>query len=72
LLEDIRHVQLHHQGTDIGAAGMRRVESHESLPIYAEGMGEAIFEGCQCEDRSKHRENLVYVEVSSPKYKAES
>jgi hypothetical protein len=30
------------------------------------------FSTCQCEGRSKHRENLVYVDVPSPECKAES
>jgi hypothetical protein len=38
MLEDTRHVQLPHQATDTETAGTRRMESHENLPLYAEGM----------------------------------
>lgn len=38
MLEDTRHVQLHHQATDTETAGTRRIESHKNLPLYAEGM----------------------------------
>jgi hypothetical protein len=53
MLQETRHVQLHHQGADTEVVRRRRMESHESLHTYtlslslslSEGMEEAIFEG---------------------------